>query len=932
MPACGPADDVALESNEEVATSQQAIGPFALIGYAIQAAQTAKQLYDGVQWVNCAGSGFCPKTETQAAAESVIFNIESTVQGIANDGLIGRLQAVLDRSVRDFGDLTALGQMGSFGEEAELVNEAESLFDAYVQRLSSIDPANQASVDAAYALAPSFLICAAFLDQLARIELVRNEAPMTIEMVNEYRRRTLHTLDLLVGTPNLWYECPGNNLPQTVTSIHSFDAQFAKRKLWKLFADYRFGVDSWNNDCNVFRRVAGAQNSICQHDCSNDFPICKAGIKARDSAVYPGEVWKIVDKMKRDPIVRAVRDTMEQVVSLTATQSAGLLWRLPTGYLRSWNFLSNTSFEQRQLGNDDPAIWATVGSGDFNRDGTGDVLWLNKENGQVRISMVGSQGVTSVTPPAAGDRFGGTPFVGDLDGDGDADIVWTGTMSRPFQGNVYLNDTWLMDPGSAAPVAAWRSQGDQIQGIGNFDNDFSRTADVLYRGPETGNVSIQFGLGGVWGIGWAPLDWQIKGVGDFNADGYADILWYNVNSGDVAAWGIQGTSIIANVWMGASPPSDGYQIQAVADLDHDGVSDIIWRHTNGHIALWHMAPTWQARDNWHSFAVDNSIAFGGVIEMGPPLPNNAPINTIDISQCGDPTGEYRNPGFAAAKYWRTPGLTSSRGVLAGDVNGDGTTDLVGLETNSVVASLTSNGQAQPNFTMRSSAFFGTRGTLLADVTGDKKADLIALGSSDVRVSTSTGGAFSNPTTWRFASFTGARFAADVTGDGKADLVAINDFDIKVIRSTGSTFSTTVETWFTGGFFATHGTLIGDVSGDGKADLVRLQDNSIEVAVSSGSGFSSGTWFSGGFWGSKTTLLGDVTGDGKADLVALDNDAIRVMRVVGDSFGGSPTPYFRNYYPGTFWGNRGSFLGDIDNNGKADLIIATDGDLLAVQSQ
>ena len=48
------------------------------------------------------------------------------------------------------------------------------------------------------------------------------------------------------------------------------------------------------------------------------------------------------------------------------------------------------------------------------------------------------------------------------------------------------------------------------------------------------------------------LDWDIAGTGDFNNDGYADILWRNHTTGDVAIWLMNGTSIssgaiVANV-------------------------------------------------------------------------------------------------------------------------------------------------------------------------------------------------------------------------------------------------------------------------------------------------------------------------------------------------------------------------------------------------
>jgi hypothetical protein len=85
--------------------------------------------------------------------------------------------------------------------------------------------------------------------------------------------------------------------------------------------------------------------------------------------------------------------------------------------------------------------------------------------------------------------------------------------------------------------------------------------------------------------------WSIAGTGDFNGDGYSDILWSNTN-GDASIWLMTPTPTTPPQ-MQSSPQdlgsvSNGWSIVGTGDFNSDGFSDILRRNINGDLAIWFM--------------------------------------------------------------------------------------------------------------------------------------------------------------------------------------------------------------------------------------------------------------------------------------------------------------------------------------------------------
>jgi FG-GAP-like repeat len=79
------------------------------------------------------------------------------------------------------------------------------------------------------------------------------------------------------------------------------------------------------------------------------------------------------------------------------------------------------------------------------------------------------------------------------------------------------------------------------------------------------------------------------------------------------------------------------------------------------------------------------------------------------------------------------------------------------------------------------------------------------------------------------------------------------------------------------------------------------------------------WENGSVWGAHGSLLGDVNRDGRKDIVALGNGVITVSTSNGSGFN-APTTWWN----ASFYGGYGTFLGDVDGDGRADLVGCSSG--------
>ncbi|MDO8493594.1 MAG: FG-GAP-like repeat-containing protein [bacterium] len=319
-----------------------------------------------------------------------------------------------------------------------------------------------------------------------------------------------------------------------------------------------------------------------------------------------------------------------------------------------------------------------VALADFNGDGKTDMVTANNSANTMSIFINLGNNLFAAKvdyTTAANPQFAAT---GDFNGDGKVDIVVTSSTATLL--SVFLNN----GNGTFAAKVEYTA-GTTPEGVAVGDLNGDGKADIVVANNGSNNVSVLMNLGNGtfagkvnYTTGTAPLG---VALADFNGDGRADMVSANLSSDSVSVFINLGNGTFAA--KADATTNTAPFLVATGDLNGDGIADI-------------------ATANRDSTSVSVLINNG----------NGTFATKVDLTTA-----------------------TSPKGIAIGDLNGDGRADLVAANSGSASASVFIN-QGGGIFAAKVDYTTGAGSVQVAigDLNGDGKLDIATANTSDATVS------------------------------------------------------------------------------------------------------------------------------------------------------------------------------------------------------
>ncbi|SJZ63166.1 FG-GAP-like repeat-containing protein [Sediminibacterium ginsengisoli] len=590
---------------------------------------------------------------------------------------------------------------------------------------------------------------------------------------------------------------------------------------------------------------------------------------------------------------------------------------------------------------------------DMDGDGLPDVATLNTTSASVSFFRNLSSGTGNISFAAKNDySITANPimiFFADLDGDGKPDLIIPRSGASGFDvklntstpGNISFATSQTIS-GSNSPISV---AGGDVDGDGKTDLILtfagSSTSVSVYRNTSSGAGNISFATSTV-AVG---ISQQVATLGDLNGDGKPDLVVAPDGSSPGKLIVYRNTSVVNTVSFDEASrieltdPLNFSRGLAVADFNNDGVNDLVAGVTNlarfyVYRGIMQFPPTITsitpakaapgtsiviAGTNFNVLTTGNVVYFGavratvtsaGATSLTVTVPAGASYGPVTVTHTTNrltgQSAQYFHPVFAANKSTLSAtdfalqatitGANLGRGFALADLDADGKPDIADAEnilSNSVHFRKNNSTTAAIGFAtavdMNNGLYSTPEYIKTKDIDGDGKPDVLMtnLSTDQLLVALGTGDLSTIAHTAAFTTGSSPRGldAGDLDGDGRIDVVVANSAgnSVSVFRNTGNAagqvaFSPKTDISTT---TSAYNVYLADMDGDGKLDIVT-------------NGGPGGGIYHVIIWRNTTTTMGAVSFDAPYTLAA--GAVQNILK-----------------------------LGDLDNDGKIDIIAANGSD-------
>lgn len=271
------------------------------------------------------------------------------------------------------------------------------------------------------------------------------------------------------------------------------------------------------------------------------------------------------------PLIGASRNDVD------ADGSSDLLFHNNTARQFSYRIMDGRSVDRSALIGGVGPGYTVAATGDFNGDGKSDMVWTSAArdiyfwtgNGNTFASKkVG-------TYPAGWKIVG----AGDVDGDGRSDLLFHNASTRQFSYRIMNGNTQ-----TRSALIGGVGRGYTVAATGDFNGDGK--VDIVW---TSSNRDIYFWTGNGNGfssvkVGTYPSGWKIVGASDVDGDGRSDLMFHNAAARQFSYRIMNGTVTTRSKLIGGV--GNGYSVASVGDFNADGKADVVWTSSKRDIYIW----------------------------------------------------------------------------------------------------------------------------------------------------------------------------------------------------------------------------------------------------------------------------------------------------------------------------------------------------------